>query len=308
MEQRETNARHLASQNNGLVSFDDLIEMGYTTSAIRHRVNAGRWRKVAQRVYALSPQIDGIEPWLRAAVMTLPGAVVSHEAAAELYGLASVPRKGPAVTVNRSGTHSYSVVTVHRTEDLRTSHCVYFKGFPTTTGARTIVDLAAVMRAEPFERALDAAVSARLVTLHEVRNVMEQIARRGKPGVATLRYLLDLRESEPEVGHSELERRFVRLVRDAGIALPESQATVSWLEPWERVDFVYRDSRIAIELDGRRWHTDSETWESDRRRDQKAVAAGWTLLRFTWKQVTTEAEMVDSTLRSVLSRQRTRVS
>jgi hypothetical protein len=252
-------------------------------------------------IFALVPEIDGFLAWLRAATLALPEAVVSHEAAAQLHELPEVPRDRPTVTVGRSTAHEFSVVTVRRSDDLRTSHCTEVDGLPVTTVARTVVDLAAVLSPPGLERALEGAVGARRVTHREVRQVLEQVARRGKPGVGQLRDLLDLREMEPEMGYSELERRFVVLVREAGMALPESQVGVPWLKSWERVDFAYVDRKLAIELDGSTWHTDPAAWERDRRRDQLAAAAGWQVVRFTWRQVVDDADSVIATLRSVLA-------
>lgn len=301
MDEREIAARLLAKEQGGLILENQLTELGFSNAAVRHRVERGRWRRVCSGIFVLAPEIDGFVTWLRAATMALPEAVVSHEAAAQLHGLTDVPRDRPTVTVGRSAAHEFSVVTVRRSADLRTGHLTEIDSLPVTTVARTIVDLSAVLPPAALERALDAAVAARRVTHREIRQVLEQVARRGKPGIGVLRELLDAREMEPEMGHSELERRFVTLVREAGMAMPESQVAVPWLSQWERVDFAYPERRLALELDGSAWHTDAAAWERDRRRDQLAAADGWQVVRFTWRQVVDDPDGVVATLRSVIA-------
>jgi len=308
MDARDTAAYELAKRHDGVVGESELVELGFTPAAIRHRVESGMWRRVSTGVYALRPEITGMRVWLRAAVLALDDAVVSHEAAGELHHIQHVPRDRPTVTVPSAASHALGVVTVRRADDLRSSHRTTVDGFPVTTLARTIVDLGAVLRSTELERVIDTAIAARQVTHAAVRRVHEQVTRRGKPGVAILREILDARECEPAMGYSELEKRFLGLVKDANLDRPVSQVIVPWLSPWERVDFAYPDRRLVVEVDGRAFHTDAEAWERDRRRDQLAAAAGWRVLRFTWRQIVRDRARTVATLRAVLESHSRRVS
>jgi very-short-patch-repair endonuclease len=51
------------------------------------------------------------------------------------------------------------------------------------------------------------------------------------------------------------------------------------------VDFVWREERIVIEADSRKWHDTRQRFETDRRRDQRLTVAGWTVIRTTWRQL-----------------------
>jgi hypothetical protein len=93
---------------------------------------------------------------------------------------------------------------------------------------------------------------------------------------------------------SELEARFRKLIEEAGLPQPEAQV---WLdlhdgEPKIRADFLYRGLRLILETDGARYHDP----ESDKRRDQRAAAAGYTTIRFTRRQVICEPARVRRTL------------
>ena len=59
-----------------------------------------------------------------------------------------------------------------------------------------------------------------------------------------------------------------------------------------RVDVFYRDARLLVELDSRRWHNTRDGFESDRRRTNDLVLAGWRVLRITWRMIHDHPERV----------------
>jgi len=67
-------------------------------------------------------------------------------------------------------------------------------------------------------------------------------------------------------------------------------------------DFLWREQRLIVELDSWGFHGGRQRFESDRRRDQRAAAAGYRTLRFTWIQLTAEPVRTVSTLRSASAR------
>jgi len=64
------------------------------------------------------------------------------------------------------------------------------------------------------------------------------------------------------------------------------------------VDAVWYAAKVAVELDSRAAHGTPAAMEEDRRRDLDLRAAGYTVLRYTWRQLTDEAERVVADLRS----------
>jgi very-short-patch-repair endonuclease len=68
------------------------------------------------------------------------------------------------------------------------------------------------------------------------------------------------------------------------------------------VDIAFRAVRLAIELDGRAWHVASDRFQRDRERQNRLVNAGWTVLRFTWHDLTTDPAGVIATIRAALER------
>jgi hypothetical protein len=69
-------------------------------------------------------------------------------------------------------------------------------------------------------------------------------------------------------------------------------------------DIVFRDVKLVVEIDGRAHHSTVEAFERDRERRNRLVAAGWTVLRFTWRDLTTRPEYVVATIPTNLARLR----
>ena len=112
--------------------------------------------------------------------------------------------------------------------------------------------------------------------------------------------LADVLKDVATGAHSEAEGRLIALLKQA--------AMVGWL-PNYRVDLgsgfalldvAFPDSRLAIEVDGRAWHTDSVRFVADRRRQNSIVRAGWTVLRFTWEDLTQRPDHVLAEIRDGL--------
>ena len=87
---------------------------------------------------------------------------------------------------------------------------------------------------------------------------------------------------------SELEEAFLQLCDDHGVRRPQTRV---YIEGY-RVDFVWRDQRLIVEVDGYRFHRAPSRFEADRERDVELSAKGWRVVRFTWRQVTERAAWV----------------
>jgi very-short-patch-repair endonuclease len=127
------------------------------------------------------------------------------------------------------------------------------------------------------------------------------LSRRGRPGLARVRRVLD-RRLEGGPSDSELEMRVVRVLRRARMPLPVRQHEV-WLggRLLARADLAYPDRRLLIELDGWSAHGTRRAFQADRRRQNSLVLAGWTLLRFTWADVVESPAAVIDAVRGALA-------
>ena len=224
------------------------------------------------------------------------GTAASHRAAAGLWRLDGIAPGAVELSVPRDMTYRRHVL--HRVRDLAEVDLTTVDGIPVTTLARTLVDLGGVVDDLVLERALESALRAGL-SLRRLVWRLDALGGRGRPGAAALRRVLDQRRGTVPT-ESELETRFVQLVRDAGLPDPERQYEVrdgSGLVA--RIDFAYPTRRLAIELDGFGPHADR--FQRDRTRQNRLVLLGWTVLRFTWADVIERRAHVVATLATALA-------
>jgi very-short-patch-repair endonuclease len=209
--------------------------------------------------------------------------VLSHRSAADLWGLLSTARAPVEVTVaGRTGRAKRPGIDLHCSRWLDPEDVTEVQGIPTTTVARTLVDLCAVVRDRKVEKALD---QARVLRLLEPGALEDAIARAHGRRTRALRRLLADEQRTAAFTRSELEERFLALVRRGGLPEPEVNARLHGYE----VDFLWRQQGRVIELDGYAFHSAQSAFERDRRKDIDLELAGFPVTRFTRKQVVFEA-------------------
>jgi predicted transcriptional regulator of viral defense system len=294
----DTNVDQIAAAQGGVVTRAQAIQGGLTPSQIHNRVRGGRWIRITNGTYRVFA-MDGSLNLVRAAVASLPMAVASHFSASALHEICGVDTSAVSVMVHSQTTHDFPGVKVFRCHDLSTRHIITIGGLPTTTVARTVVDLASLLRPRHLESIVDDAVAARRTTMTEIREVLESVARRGKPGVRSMRAILNDRLGE---SHSPtvLERAGMNLLTEAGLTEFATEFSIPW-SPHRRFDVAFPKHKLAIEWDSRRWHLQAEAFDRDRARDREAIMRGWRVLRFTWDDVHRRQEAVIETIQATLS-------
>ncbi len=290
-------ANGIAARQGGTIRSDQAFACGFTRGQIDQRVKDGRWEPIGRFGYRIF-EMPGSMNLVRAAVATLPDAVVSHDTAAEIHGLSKLRRGVASVLVHSRTTHAFPGVAVHRCHDLLDEHFVEISDLPVTTVPRTIVDLAPFLTARHLTAVLASAVTEQHVTAEAVQNVVSQVARRGKPGIQKIRRILDERELGPRDG-TPLERKGAEVLRAGGLPVPRFEYPIPW-DPARRFDAAYPKGHLAIEWDSRRWHELVEAFARDRQRDREAMLHGWRLVRFTWVDVTRHQRDVVETVRQLL--------
>jgi very-short-patch-repair endonuclease len=170
-------------------------------------------------------------------------------------------------------------VRVHHVRDLLPDEVTTIDGIPVTTPARTLLDLAETEGPRDVEQALAAALRMGLVSYDDLRLMLERHPNhRGAP---LLRHLLEA-EGVPAFTRSEAEETMLEITRVARLPRPELNARVLGHE----VDFLWRSARLVAEVDGYAYHGSARSFAEDRRRDAELTAAGYRVLRFTWKDLT----------------------
>ncbi|HEX6382422.1 MAG TPA: DUF559 domain-containing protein [Acidimicrobiia bacterium] len=167
-----------------------------------------------------------------------------------------------------------------------------------------MVDLAAVLTPDKVEDALDAGLRwPALFSVAAVEAMLNQLAGRGRSGTGVLRKVLDERLFGDAIEDSELEKRMGKLLKRAG--LPKAVFHYVVQTPaglfLAEVDFAYPEIKLAIEVDGFDAHGTPRAMAKDFVRQNGLAPYRWHVLRFTWRQVTDEPDMVAATIRRTIA-------
>jgi very-short-patch-repair endonuclease len=283
----------LAGQQYGVFSFAQARGLGASRQVIAHRSRSGLWESVAPAVYGLRAYPDSWEQQLMIAVLDAgDGAVVSHRAAARLWKLDGVTPELVEITVPRA-RRRFRAAVVHETAPFAEHEVGVVRSLPVTSPAMTLLQLGAVTTEPIVERAYESARRLELVDHDDLVRVLE--CRRA--GVQTLRRVLARRNPDAAHTESELETRFLQLVRRHELPEPVAQHVVHGY----RIDFAWPARHLAVELDGMAFHDGRVRQLSDRSRQNVIVGAGWRVLRFTWDDVTRRPEAVVASIRRTLA-------
>jgi very-short-patch-repair endonuclease len=287
----------LAAGQHGVVSRRQLLRAGVSKSCIEHRLAVRLLHPLHVGVYALgSRSLSASGTYLAAVFACGESAVLSHRSAAALLDLRASSNARPEVLTPRRGARPQPGINVHRTRSLPPEDVCVVGGVPCTSWARTLIDLAAVLRVGELDRTLERSIVLRMF---DGRTLDDALARsNGRRGIKRLRRLREELADQPPRLRSKLERRLLRLLRRARLPAPVVNAPVG-VGNYE-VDFHWPAQRLVVETDGRATHSTPQAFERDRRRDLDLQLAGWRVVRITWRQLTDEPERVTALLRTHL--------
>jgi very-short-patch-repair endonuclease len=246
---------------------------------VAHRVSSGSLHIVLPSVFAVGHPGLSWRGMLAAALLYAgDDCVLSHDSAAWVWGL--VPRHGATVqlTMIRRHVRNTAEVHVHRAQSLHSPDVRLRDGLPVTAPARTLIDRAGQLDDGETAAELAQARVLKLVTDRDLNSALDLNPVRA--GVARLRRVL-ASPGGPQMTRSEAERRMLALFAAAQLPVPEVNAHLHGFE----VDFLWRAQRLVVEFDGRQFHGHEGAFERDRRRDQVLVAAGYRVIRVTWRQL-----------------------
>jgi very-short-patch-repair endonuclease len=269
---KESAIARIAARQHGVITVVQLHRLGLSDSMIWKWVRAGRLHRVFRGVYAVGHAGLSTEGWWMAAVLAHgEGAVLSHLSAAYLWRMLE-PRSGPIdVTIpSSSGRKRRKGIRLHRSPSMPNDATTERDGIAVTTPARTLTDLKRVVSPG----------------LHRKATRQAEFLK------------LDLGELVTDHTRSENERRFVGICRRYDV--PEPQVNVR-VGPYT-VDFLWREARLVVEVDGYGAHRGRQAFEDDHALELYLTGRGLRLRRFTDSQVFSQGAAVAGAVLAELAR------
>ena len=286
----ESQVQEIAAAQFGIATRKQLLLAGVGVSAINYRLRTGRLRVVHPGVYAVGYERHEWISKAAAAVLACGrDAVLSHSSAAALFEI----RPQPSGPVDVSSPRARHVPNVHHHRRRLGAHLVTaYRGLRVTTLPRTLLDLAGVLDERALTRAVNEARVRHGTRPEDIELLLGDIAR-GQRGAARLRRLVLDRQTPTR---SLFEDKFLAFVARNHLPRPEVNRRIVGHE----VDMVWREKRLVVELDGWRYHDGRDRFERDRVRDADLLAAGYRVLRITWRRLTEQPAQEARRLRSLL--------
>jgi very-short-patch-repair endonuclease len=280
----------LAMPRAGAFLREEARKAGADDQLERRRRRSGVWIDRGGGVLVLAPHPGGLdqERWV-GLLAGGAGAHLSFEAAAELHRLDGVRRGRAVVSVRHAAHPKVDGITFHQLDDVEPDHLMVVQGFLTTTPARTILDLAAVVSFVRLRAAVEDAIVRRLTTFGELARLLRTLRRPGKPGIRKLLLVLDSLAGEPPPA-SKAEQLLHRAAARAGVQIVRQRALPARPLLGGLVDAAVESSKLILEADSRTWHGRLQAMAKDRARDREAARQGWLPMRFLYEELDHDLE------------------
>ena len=261
-----------------MFSLAELCQFGLTRDGVMRRVRAGRLHRRYPGVYAVGYPVDLPEARFLAAVKACGDrAVLSFRASGWLSGFLEGDEPRPEVTVEGPGKRTIPGITIHRSLPLHPQDRARHPGVPTTSAARTIVDLASVLDEPALRQVVRRAQGLRRVNLPLLIRTMDRLGPRR--GTTALRNIL---ATGPAPTKTVLEDVVLDLLLAAGFKHPDVNKPLTLASRRIVPDFRWPEQRLIVEADSA-WHDQ----KLDAERQALLEAHGERVLRVTWEQAVT---------------------
>jgi len=279
-----------------VVSTRQLDELGYSPSSAAKAARVGRLRRIYRGVYMVGHERLTWHGRCMAAVLACRPSIASHLSAAWLWDLLRyrserIHLTAPTRRHPRAGFIAHWAV-------VDSADITVIDGIPTTSLARTKLDLATILKPASLEKALERSEELGLFDLGALDDVLGRYP--GHPGAGALRRALEIYQPEPVVTRSSVEKRFLHLVREAGLPEPAMNYVVSGME----LDAYWERERFLVELEVFETHGTRAAFERDRIRDDDLLALGIESIRVTGPRLRREPDEVMRRLAGHLERRR----
>lgn len=300
--------RAMAAERGGVVSPADLGACGFSPKAVRRRIEEGSWHRVGGAV-VLAPERSDPAAWSDLALswilhLTFGSQTRISGVLALRHARWHVPCETHIVVVaNKPHVHLPGVTVLRRPEIAIPRHvdnAVRPDALRFVAPREALVDCLTVLPAQVAADVLDAVLQKRYLRPETLAVDLTERLGRGRRNAAGLRHLLERATSG---SRSEAEQRMARLLQRSGTGpwTPNHPVCDAAGRVVAEIDFAHIGLRIAIEVDGRAFHSDRRAFENDRRRQNTLMVGGWLVLRFTWEQLTERPDEVIAIIRAAVA-------
>lgn len=294
----------LAENQGGLVSSEQLVDLGLNRQAIKRRRDSGLLIELLSGVYKLAGTpanwflfVRATHVWLR------ERGALSHQTSAALQSLVEGTPRPIEISTTGYLRSPHENICVRRVVDLPSRDLRWFDGMRITNPTRTVFDLAGVLDRRRLDLVIDEARRRRLIAERPIRETLERLGRQGRSGAGLMAKILEEGEEvQLPVPGSRFERKFLQFLDAHLFPIPERQYEIFDDQDRfvARVDFAYPHLMIAIECDGKKHHFGTRAWEDDVERRSKLAALGWRVIHISWDLLVTRPGELLALLRGML--------
>jgi hypothetical protein len=296
--------RTLARTQRCVFTTEQAMSLGATEGMLRQRLRSRMVERLAPRVFVMSGVPVTEELRIYAGWLECGGrSAVSHGTAAAHWRFPGFRRLPVQVVRLRDGTFPpVSAARVHTTRELPDTQVVASEGLLITTPARTLFDLAPIVHPARLERLVDRAWSHRLVNWRLMHRTFVELQRRGRPGIAIMRELLEARPVDYVPPASGLESRFQDVLARDGQRPMDRQVNLGDDHRWiGRVDFFDREAKLVVEVQSEVHHTSITDEADDLERRAALITAGWRFIEVDEFEVWHRPDAIQQRLRAARS-------
>lgn len=296
----DTRILAIARDQHAVFTRQQALDVGFTTRMIDGRLALGLWERAHVDVYRVAGAPATAESRMLAACLsTGADAAASHRAAAWLWDMNGPFAGWVEISMPRERATELIGVVTHKSSDLVPDDVTVRRGIAVTKPARTLVDLGAVCSRRLVDQAIDSALAKKLTTLDGLYWMLARVARKGRSGAGVLRRCLEWRFGVPE---SVLEGLYLQIVRDFDLPVPIVQYEIRVNGRDRRIDAAHPACNLAVELDGAEKRMSPAALQDDLTRQNDLVDAGFTVLRFTFGDLTLRRAEVAHRVRTMHAR------
>ena len=272
---RELAASRIAARQKTLVTTEQLVWCGLGDDAVAWRLGAGRLCVVFRGVYSWGcGELPPLARELAGLLALGRGSFVSHRSAAFVWGMRKQAPELVEVSVVRRHCKSREGLRVHRVKGVDRRELREHEGLWVSSPARAVLEVAAVGTKDELIDVIDQGLALRRFTAGELKAVLER--HRGRRGAGRLAEVM-ADESTMAISRSKAEKALLRLIRDAGLQMPDTNVPFGRYE----ADFVWREQKVIVELDSGTYHSGPGVVRRDREKGLIFRSAGFDVLRPT---------------------------